>query len=76
LDFSENNFEMSITIIEKEKIGSRVNIEYFASILLRTGLIIQRQITIHGINNWFVVELVDPFEYQLKAREPFQFTQL
>jgi hypothetical protein len=62
-------------MIEKEKTGSHVNIEYFASILLRTGLIIQRQKTNDGINNWFVVELVDPFEYRMKVREPFQFTE-
>ncbi len=44
-------------MIKKEIIGSRVNIEYldeneeFASILPRSGLIIQRQKTIDGVNN-------------------------
>ena len=60
-------------------IGTRVRIEYFdhsehmASILPRQGNIIRQLQAENNVNDWFLVELDEPFEYQIKVAEPFTF---
>jgi len=69
-------------MIKEEIIGTKISIEYFdqneefANILPRSGLITQKLKSSDSIDNWFVIDLDEPFEYQMKIGEPFQFKLL
>ncbi|MBI3923609.1 MAG: hypothetical protein HY318_19475 [Armatimonadetes bacterium] len=66
----------------KSIIGTRVRVEYFdqnenfAPLLPRSGTVTRQLGTERGIDDWFVVELDKPFEYQMKIGEPFSFRLL
>jgi hypothetical protein len=60
-------------------INTRVRIEYYdqnermASILPRRGVIIRQLQAENNVDGWFLVQLDDPFDYQIKIAEPFTF---
>lgn len=47
--------------------------EAFAACLPRTGTVAGTFQDTNGIGPWLLVDLDEPFEYQLKVGEPFQF---
>ena len=47
--------------------------ESFAKFLPRNSQIIQQLTDEYGNNDWFLVKLDEPFEYQLKIGDNFQF---
>ena len=57
----------------------RVQIEYldhneaFAPYLPRTGTVRRELRSTNGVGPWFLVDLDEPLEYQLKIGEPFRF---
>ncbi|MFH1692093.1 MAG: hypothetical protein ABIC68_05970 [Candidatus Omnitrophota bacterium] len=60
-------------------INSRVKIDYFdqnesfAQFLPRTGTVIKRLTDEYKNDNWFLIKLDEPFDYQWKTGENFQF---
>lgn len=56
---------------DKSRIGVRVKIEYFdhnegfASLLPRSG-VIARKIQSKGVDDWFIIRLDEPFDYQIR----------
>lgn len=57
----------------------RVRIEYadqndeFASMLPRSGVLAGAYRDIQGNSDWYLLSLDEPFDYQMKVGEPFQF---
>ena len=57
----------------------RVRVEYydqneaFAPFLPRSGSLVRQCADVHGNQDWFLLELDEPFDYQLKVGEPFRF---
>ena len=66
----------------KSIVGTRVRLEYFdqnesfASVLPRQGIIARQFRATQGVDDWFAVELDEPFDYQIKLGEPFRFRLL
>ena len=60
-------------------VGLKIKIDYydqnedFAKFLPRSGQIMQQLTDEYGNNDWFLVELDEAFDYQLKTGENFQF---
>jgi len=60
-------------------IDKKIKIEYydqnedFAKYLPKTGVIAKQLIDEYGNNNWFLVKIDEPFEYQLKVSENHQY---
>lgn len=58
---------------------ARVRVEYFdqnesfARLLPRSGTIVNRCTDVHGNRDWWMVELDEPVEYQLKVGELYQY---
>ena len=58
--------------------GQHVRVEYadqneaFASCLPRSGELVRRCTDIDGNEDWWLLKLDEPFDYQLKVGEPFQ----
>ena len=62
-------------------IGTRVRIdnsdnENFGQCLPRIGRVTQRLNTPSNTNSWYLVELEDPFDWQIKIADPFVFRGL
>ena len=63
-------------------VGTRVRLECFdqnedfAQFLPGSGTISRRLKARDGANNWFLVDLDDPFHYQLEAKEGFHYSLL
>ena|SRR5215213_4980731 len=66
----------------KSLIGTRIKIEYddqnesFSSLLPRRGTIIRQIRAEKGVDDWFLIQLDVPFDYQIKNSNPFSFTLL
>ena len=66
----------------EKSVTRRVRIEYadqneaFAALLPRVGVLVRGYTDIHGNSDWSLLKLDEPFEYQVKVREPFQFRLL
>ena len=66
----------------KSILGTRVRLEYFdqnesfASVLPRQGVIARQLRAAQGVDDWFAVDLDEPFDYQIKFGEPFRFRLL
>jgi hypothetical protein len=65
----------------KSQIGVRVKIEYFdhnegfAPLLPRSG-VVTRQVRSKGVDDWFLVKLDEPFDYQIRNSDAFSFLLL
>ena len=63
-------------------IVSTVTIEYsdqneaFAPYLPRSGKLVSRLSDIQGNDDWFLVALDAPFDYQVKVGEPYRFKEI
>lgn len=68
--------------MHEDIINQRVKIEYFdqnedfSLYLPKTGIISRRLTADNEIDSWFLVNLDDPFEYQIKIKDPFEFKLL
>jgi len=57
----------------------RVRIEYFdhneefSRLLPRSGEVVDTRMDVYGNNDWLLVRLDAPLEYQMKVGDPFQF---
>jgi len=66
----------------KSAIDSRVKIEYadqnesFASLLPRRGTVVRQFQAEQGVDDWFLVKLDIPFDYQIKNPDGLSFTML
>jgi hypothetical protein len=65
-----------------EVVGSRVRLEYFdqneafASYLPVSGRVSKRCVTADGPDDWYLVELDEPLDYQLKVGPKSQFRRI
>ena len=63
-------------------VGTRVRLDYFdqnedfAPLLPRSGTISRQLTSRDGADDWFLVNLDDPFEYQIKVGEGYQYSLL
>ena len=61
----------------KSIIGTQVNIEYFdqndsfASLLPRRGTIVRQLRSEKGVDDWFLIRIDDPFDYQINNPNSF-----
>ena len=66
----------------KPIIGTRLKVEYFdqndhfALQLPRYGIITRQLQAEHGVNDWFLLTLDEPFDYQFKSQGSFTLEQL
>jgi hypothetical protein len=62
-----------------DPVGTHIRIEPFDHCVLPSevfplrGKVVRRLHVIGGADNWFLVELEEPFEYQKKIGEPYRF---